>query len=309
MRQHAIGIVVKDRFDYTEKTLDSLYYADQDKNAYDLFLIDNGSSPATQEKLRRYAQSGLVPVKNLIITPEVSVPQAWNLFLALTAQYSYRTKMDNDIVLGGTLLIPEKKTDIAGRIIDSPSPADVDPKAGAPLSGVVIKGVGQAARAKTMARPPKIHSCFLLHMSEFSEQYNVDVVSLVPVAKGQNFATMHELLVRKPDPCLVGHCMMITRKAFETLGYFDERLPRQVDIDYTKRAIKSKLNIGYHPFYGIIHLGHDKPTEGTSLYNQRIAAASQILATPVSAPVPSAWTEYMPEIEKECSNHKIVSLI
>lgn len=314
MRKFAVGCVIKDRWDLTQSTFNGLFYSDQDKSTYDLYLIDNGSSEETSLKIKQYVKSALLPIKNLIVTPEVSVSKAWNLFLALTKDYEYRVKFDNDIVLHNTIVPRSEKAFTVKQ--NAMLPNEVDPLAGSPRSFSVIKGIGSAHKAKAkrdMIKQNMNHSSFLEHMYDFSFENNADLVALVPVSPNETFGKMYDavLKVRRGGvPYLFGSCMMITKKAFETLGYFDERLPRRIDIEYSQRAIRNNLNIGYHPFYGVAHIGAGKSTESRDKIEQKYQQANMIeINEPrIETKADSQWEKVIAPIQKQCAKNKVLCL-
>lgn len=272
-KKFALGIVIKDRWDLTLDCLNSLYYSDQSSSDYDLFLIDNGSTSENVAHLKEYVKSNLLPVKNLISIPETSVPKAWNLFLLLSRDYDFRVKYDNDLVLKGTIIPSEPVPRPKG----APSPGDAGTNPGSVLSGAPIRGLGQVqskarAAARALQKGMKRHSAFLTHMREFAEENNVDISALVPVNPEQSFGSMYHEVIRarwEGSSFLFGACMMVTKKCFDALGYFDERLPRRVDMEYSQRALRHKFNIGYHPYYYVKHIGARRSTERTDIIHAK----------------------------------------
>lgn len=280
-RMHAVGIVVRDRWDLTYGTLNSLYYADQDKSSYDLYVIDNGSSPEIRAELKNWLSGDLIPFRNLIVLKQgVSIPDAWNLFLGITKDYPYRTKLDNDLVFLGTPSVNVEPEPPSAQIPDVQPDAGVNP--GAIPSASIIKSAGQwvAARHRKMQAKRASHSRFLDHMTEFRERLNADLVALAPVTPGVPFQNTYGKLLQRQEngmPYLVGGCMMISQTVFNTIGYFDEYLPREIDIDYSQRAIEAGYNIGYHDYYWAVHFGNKYPTEGPDMKSQRIQQAKQLI--------------------------------
>lgn len=313
-KRYAIGIVIRDRWDLTQNTFNGLFYSDQDKSTYDLYLIDNGSSEETNLKIKQYVKSGLLPVKNLIVTPELSISKAWNLFLCLAKDYEYRVKFDNDIVLHNTIVPRSEKAFTIQKNVSMPN--HVDPSAGSPKSHSVINGIGLSNKSKAkrdMIKHNMNHSSFLEHMYDFSFENNVDLVALVPVSPNENFGKMHDAVIRVKRggiPYLFGSCMMITKKAFDTLGYFDERLPRRIDIEYSQRAIRNNLNIGYHPFYGVAHIGAGKSTESRDQIEQKYQHANmiEINEPKIETKADSQWEKVIMSIQKQCAKNKVLCL-
>lgn len=300
MRKYCIGMVVKDRLDLTLKTLTSIYYTDQNKSTYDLIIIDNGSSKSTNDKLMEYADSDLLPIKNLItLEKEESISKAWNLFLALSTEYEYRVKMDNDLVLQGSFPVQNEK-----RVI--PDTIKVDTTSSKPIRSPFAVRLNKKKTTKE-------HSSFLDHMYHFGVDNNIDLVSIVPVSPAQTFSSMlHEVLKVKRHglPFLFGACMMLSKKCFDKLGYFDERLPRRIDIEYSQRALKNGFNIGYHPFYGAVHIGTGRSTEQRDIIQQKYQMADNIEkdSPPIDTRCGSKWEKIIPELVENCSNNKIMCL-
>lgn len=93
--KHAVGIVIQNRWKATKTTLHSLI--DSKQTNYDLFLVDNGSSSRNVNRLLDIVNSQELPVKQVFLLDEVSMSQAFNLFLHQSKDYAFRTKMDNDV--------------------------------------------------------------------------------------------------------------------------------------------------------------------------------------------------------------------
>lgn len=311
LKEFCVGIVVRNRIELTESTLMSMYYSDQPKSSYDVIIINNGSDEKTSKSLNNYVKSGFLPVKNLIHIPEISVSKAWNLFLSMSKDYNYRIKYDNDLILQNTINPTNREFSKVGRT-ETSSPADADPLAGAPRSVGIIKGhIHRPKKQKDAAI--KVHSCFLDHMKEFATQNNVSLTSLVPISPNETFTRMYHAVLtarRNKMPYLFGACMMVDKKSFDLLGYFDERLPRRIDIEYSQRAIRNKLNIGYHPFYGVVHIGTGNSTESKAEIQEKYNQANEIERTvaPIDQFCSSKWSDKSDKIIEKASKYKILNL-
>jgi hypothetical protein len=73
--------------------------------------------------------------------------------------------------------------------------------------------------------------------------------------------------------------MGVTKAGFDKIGYFDERLERKIDTDYSIRAIRQGLNIGYHHGVGVTHIGVGKTTEDGEQFQKRSTHANEIMGT------------------------------
>ncbi len=329
MSKTAVGILVRDRWDLTHQTLMSLYYTDQPKDSYDVFIVDNASSENdTIDELKKFVASGLLPIKNAYFLPtHMAISQAWNLFLGMTQNYDQRVILDNDVAFLRTVSPPsttDVKRDVHG--IPESSPEQVDPLAGAPRSGAVIGGVNsitsrlQRPSAGIYARNEGVPSSiddkssrFLDHLSGFSRENDVDIVSLVPVPPRHVFSGMYDKAINNQfngRPFLTGGCMLISKRAFDTLGFFDERLDRRIDIEYTQRAIRNHMNIGYHPSYWVVHLGADQVTEGQDQYTTKMAQATSALQTMQlhSTHVSSMWDGVLYQIKSASKKNVVVNI-
>lgn len=307
MKPHAVGILVKDRWEFTQKTLESIYYSDQPKSTYDVYLIDNGSNADNSSKLKEYVNSGLVPIKNLLHIPQASIPVAWNLFLMVTKDYPFRTKMDNDLILHDTLKRPAEKPppNVA-------TPAKADPMAGAPKSMGIIRGIGQHRKARTFqAGEIKPHTAFLQHMEEFGSQNSVGIVALVSVPTNSNFVNTFRIVTRrvhKNRSYLQSACIQISKVALKTLGYLDERLIKDCFREYSQRALRMKVNIGYHPYYGLTHVGFTSPSVFAQVSQKHVHLAEQADDNPTETKLETAWFKYRDQILHQCNSHKIVTI-
>lgn len=311
MKTYAVGIMVKNRWELTKQTLDSLFHSDQDKNTYDLFIIDNGSDAPNVRNLKDYAKYCGLPIKNIISIPETTLSEAWNLFLALARNYEYRVKMDNDVILKETLpvITPKKPT-------GAPNPLDYGTNPGSIPTGPPVMGAGVpqiAMNRRRLTKKLQSHSRFLDHMTEFSKNNQVDVVSLLPVSPTQTFVSMFNAAIRKTWtglPFLCGGCVMISRPCFEKIGYFHEKLPVRLDIEYSQRAIRNGLNIGYHPYYFITHIGANSHTETNT---QRKSKNQDAIAVEQSSPIEtyanSKWEKVVYDIENACIKDTILHLV
>jgi len=313
----AVCILIKNRFDLTHQTLMSLKFSSQNKSTYDLFLIDNNSSEKSKNNLKRFINSDILEIKNAyFLSSEVSIPQAWNLFLGLTYDYNYRLKIDNDIVLLKTI-IPALSSN-KKNIIDAPSPADSDPLSGAPRSGAIIGGVTLNSSTATVGIHHKKsddvpqNSNFIQHMRLFGNDNDVEIVSLLPVPPNGTFISMYnDSISRKINGrnYLLGGCMQISKKAYDTLGYFDERLSRQIDVEYTQRAIRKGINIGYHPSYWVVHMGANSPTESKEVYESKMSESIRKLQIlPTLDKMPTIWEPVLRQIYLSAKKSKIVNI-
>lgn len=279
MKKHCVGIVIHDRWDLTQKTLQSLYHSDQLKDSYDLYLIDNGSSPVVSKSISDWCVSSIVPVKNLFRTQNIGLGPAWNLFLMVTRDYHYRTKLDNDLIFANTPVAAqpfERPESQPGR---APSPTDAGTNPGAIPVASFVMGAGNRVERRNLEE----HTCFLQHLEDAIAETNLGVCALPPVPMGRTLQDSMPNLANqrwRNHPVLFGGCMTITKPTFDRLGYFDERLPRHIDWEYAQRAMGMGINVGYTPHYCVIHLGEDAPTMNPSEL-QQAELASQMLGSQI----------------------------
>ncbi|MHA2279514.1 MAG: glycosyltransferase family 2 protein [Promethearchaeota archaeon] len=304
----AVGIVVKNRWDLTHKTLQSLYHTDQLKDSYDLYIINNASDSSTTADLKEWSKSAIVPVKNLITINDVGIGPAWNLFLVLTAEYPYRTKLDNDLVFANTP-VAEKPFERETRTSRPANPGDAGVNPGATPIASIQMGAGKRVQKKM----DQNHTCFLQHMEDTIRDNKLGICALPPVSIGQTLAdTMPNLGNKRwrEMPVLVGGCMTITKSTFETLGYFDDALPCNIDLEYSQRAMAQGINVGYTPDYCIIHLGESDPTMSAPLKQQSELAAKMLGSQiPVKRNfVHTKWEPVAPKILKAAAQNMIINL-
>lgn len=275
MKKHCVGIVVRDRWNLTQKTLQSLYHTDQLKDSYDLFIIDNGSDPVISNDLKEWTLSAIVPVKNLIKTKPLPIAAAWNLFLALTTQYQFRTKLDNDLIFANTPVAAKPFERSGPGLPHGASPGDAGTNPGA----VQVASFQVGAGVKVKQKAHKGHTCFLQHIEDAVTELGLGVCAIPTVSVGRALVDEMPVLGAKKwrnASLLVGGCMSITKKAFDRLGYFDERLPCHIDWEYSQRAMGAGINIGYTPDYCVIHLGETNPTCSPSVIQEQELTAKMI---------------------------------
>lgn len=287
MKKIALGMVVKDRWELSFAALESLSNSNQ-SNLFDMYIIDNGSEPSVSKRLRDLVTTSTsLPIKNLLVAPELELPLAWNLFLSVTTEYPFRVKYDNDLMLPSSMpkISPPKST---------PQVGGVNP--GAVPSKVRIGMHHTPKKQKPEKKPP-----FLEDMANFSANHAVDVLSLVCVVPGMNFQRTFEDIARRSNNFVLGGCMMITKKCIETIGYFDERLSRRIDIDYSRRAMASGLNIGYHDQHYLVHNGHASPAKNPAVHTDEKIEQS-------SGYVNSVWEDAIKRVCLAMSNNTIINL-
>lgn len=307
-------MVIKDRPELTIAALNSIYFSGQPSDSYDLFLIDNGSNPSSIDKLKQHMGSSPLAVKNLICMPEVSIGEAWNLFLALSRHYEYRTKVDNDLVLAGTLVPQVPKERDKKPKTPPPNAEDYGSNPGAIPSLPPLTGIGGAAKAsaRRKALVESQHTKFLQHLENFGRENSADLVSLITVSPKKAFIGELNAAVAqqwKGLPYLTGGCMMISKKCFDTLGYFHEKMPRRIDIEYSQRAIKNMLNIGYHPYYYAHHSGAGQSTEPHQVVAMKQQKSLLIEDNePIQAYGNSVWEDAVGSIEDACLSNRILNL-
>lgn len=306
MRSHAVGLVCQNRYELTQKTLQSLYHTDQPKDSYDLFIIDNGSDPAVSQKLKEWVESAIVPVNTLIHTKKMGLGAIWNLFLNITKDYQFRTKLDNDLIFANTPVADKKYTRETTTRQASPADGGVNPGA-TPVAGFTM---GAGAKVKT---PKYTHTCFLQHLEEGISDLKLGICSLAPVKVGATLvSTMPQLgeLRWLGKPCLAGACMTISKPTFDKLGYFDERMPCHIDWEYSQRAMNAKINVGYASNYCVIHLGADNPTVQASELQSREMYAKELCGREPLSPgfVSTKWSSVSSKISKAVQKNLFLNL-
>lgn len=265
-KKSAVGIVIAgDRWDLTQKTLQSLYHTDEPKSGYDLYLINNGCSPVITSEIKQWVQRGLVPIKNIIRTKRIGIGPAWNLFLDITRDYHFRTKLDNDLVFANTPVAVkpyERKKKIRTAL---PSDAGTNPGA-VPVASFII-GAGKRVVRDNMRKD----TCFLQHLEEKIKESDLGICALPAIPVGVALADMLpgiSALTWREQPCLIGACMTISKSCFDRIGYFDDDLPCFIDKEYSQRAMGAGINVGYVDNYCVIHIGADIATNSPNQTQQ-----------------------------------------
>lgn len=310
MKRYAVGVIVKDRWELTRQTLTSLVNSDQTRDSYDLFIIDNGSDTANLRNLKDFVKASMLPLKGMVCLPPMDLGKACNLFMALTRNYDFRVKMDNDIVLHGTNIKPAvQKVDP-----NAPKPSDYGTNPGAIPSGPPIRGLGQAQSAMTRrANQKKSHTKFLQHMTDFSSEYQVDISALLPVDLKKTFlGTYNDLVTRtwNGGSFLSGACMMISKACFDKIGYFHDMLPCHIDVEYSQRAIRNDIKVGYHQSYGVVHAGSKSPTWGeVQKYTNEQKSLNIIQNHPIETKSQTQWETAIHDIEQACLRDRILHLL
>ena len=308
-RNHCIGLVVHDRFDLTMKTLQSLYHTDQLKDSYDLYIIDNGSDPLVSNELKEWIKTAIIPVKNLITTKTLPLAAAWNLFLALTTEYPFRTKLDNDLIFANTPVAAKPYERSNRGLPHETSPGFAGTNPGAPKVASFVVGGGVKVQKKSNLG----HTCFFQYVEEAVSGSDLGICAIPAIPIGRTLKDAMPVLgsMRWRDkPLLVGACMSITKKTFDRLGYFDEKLPCHIDWEYSQRAMGAGINVGYTPTYCVIHLGETSPTCSPQVIQEQDLQAKMI-GSQIEFKrefVHSKWEQILPRIVKAAAKSNIVNL-
>lgn len=301
--RYAIGILVKDRWDLTVQCLKSIYFNEQTSDSYDIYIIDNNSNDETKNNLKKYCQSTSLPIKNIIFIPEINIPSAWNLFLGITSEYRYRVKLDNDIVIHKNTPMQLSYKD--RHMLDQ-------------LGKGVTAGGGNVRVGATRIRPRRRNSsqAFMTEMQKFSQTNNADIVALPCIGPTEVFnVTYNKLISAQLDglPYLQSGCMLITKRCFKEIGYFDERLDRESGIEYTQRAIKNKLNIGYCETVHCLHVDEQVKSTEINKWQQLIISQIQVSRQirqelPAIKFVPTKFEGALNNIKQEMKKYRILSI-
>lgn len=312
-KKYCICIVTKDRWNFTKACLDSLYFCSQPKDSYDVVIVDNGSNSDNLTRLRQWAESGDLPLKNLLCIKSVPLPVAYNLAFMMCEDYEYRMKLDNDIVLHSTPMEVVKPVDKkAAKLKRNPIDDCVEPHKiiGAVASYTI--GAHPKPKMKRRGRGAMSASSFLDMLEEFSVESNIGITALVPTEPTRPAALKYKECLNLQErgmSYLMGGCMMVNKATFDTLGYFDESIPRRIDVEYTQRALMSGFNIGYHPHYWTQHLGANVDTDSPPEKQKAIMQANSILNQPRNATRQTTrWSSAKDQILRAAADNLIVQL-
>jgi hypothetical protein len=310
MKRFALGVLAHDKWDFTQQTLKSIAESSQDPASYDLYVIDNGSTPTNKLLLKQWAE--INECKNVFLLGNTSIPIAWNLFLSLTSHYPYRTLMDNDVVLRGTLWAKGMTEMDALAAHTETQVIDAGTNPGCPKNVSIVKGVGMFRRAKKQASSTSgPESSFLDNAVGFMSRYSVGMMSYVPVVPSTSFDVMMLSFVKdkyRGLPFLTGGCVTIARPTLDAVGYMDERLTRQVFVDYSQRCLRSGHQIGYHDSYWVMH-HHVPPANQQIVEAERRASMHVLDADPKHKRYQGTrWTPIVDAIRNCAETTKIVTL-
>lgn len=286
----AVITVTKDRVDLTEKCLHSLFMSDQTSSDYDLFIIDNGSTKDNLKKLKNIISK--TNIKNMyVLDSEVPISVAFNLGLSMTQEYPFRVKLDNDMVIPG----------FSNATYSPPQTIGTNP--GSPKVASFVVG---AKRSHKIVHKT-YHSRFIDHMKNVIHDQNVSIAGLVPISPVSqlNAALKIASSVKWQNmPYLIGGCMMIPKDTFDKLGYFNEKLLRKIDVEYSQRAMKLGLNVGYCVDFGLIHIGDGLPADKDQ-YQKNNSSSTTFLYDNETKPVEfitTIWNECYTKLKKASKN-------
>jgi len=281
-KKYCICIVVQNRWNFTKACFDSLGFCDQSPDTYDVLVVDNGSDSETTTRLRQWAESSQLPLKNIFCIRKVTMPVAFNLAFLMAKDYDYRIKLDNDIVLHDTPMEIVKKASKAG---EKPKPT-LSPLDGCTDPNMLI-GVTASTVMGAHSKPMKRHgrggpssSAFLDLLETFSVENSIGITALIPAEPTKPpGAKYKECLSLKEGGAsyLIGGCMMIDKPSFDKLGYFNETIPRKIDVEYSQRALANGINIGYHPKYWSQHIGNNLDSDTPEEKQKSVVIANNVL--------------------------------
>lgn len=313
MKTTALGVLAQDKWDFTQQTLNSIMESEQSPATYDLFLIDNGSSQSNKLLMKQWVEEH--GCKNMFsIQSKTSIPIAWNLFLAATANYEYRTLVDNDIVLKGTLWAKgvtenSQAAHVQPTIIDSVG-VDAGTNPGCPQNASIVKSVGKFRRQKKTVTGSVKTSDFLNKAQAFMSKYDTDILAFAAVLPNGSFDVMMETFVNDRHrglPFLTGGCWTISKPAFDELGYFDERLSRMIPMDYSQRCVRSGMQIGYHDSYWVMHQ-YSPVNSAISKKEQRLSLNILDSDPPNKLHVDTRWTQIIDSINSCARDTQVINL-
>lgn len=312
MSTHAVGLICNTPFDLTQKSLQSLLLSDQPKTSYDFFIIDNTGNEKHNRQIKNWVHSQVAPVKALIVLGKtIKASKAWNLFFNLAQDYDYRTKIDSGVVLYGTpvALGPVEKT----KPVRGPSPGDSGANPGSIPSASMPMGASSGIKVRERVVKNSVHSCFLSHLTDCINTTGVGIASLVPLQEKQNFMDACKVLGAKNwrgAPCLVGKCLMVGKTVFDKVGYFDERLPHFVDLEYSQRCMGNAINVGYAANYWALDFAANAVPIDVLKKNELLA--NQVVQTDrgfCRDKLASQWMTIEDKLHKQISSSVIINML
>jgi GT2 family glycosyltransferase len=220
--------------------------------------------------------------------------------LYLTQDYKFRTKIDNDIIFAGTRTPTVVREGVKKMKKKKRLQKEMEESIGGGPDGPGYNMPREPSRAgsgftKRTYKPVPFRrgTEFLYHLVDFHRESGADMVSLVPLSPENSFIDEHKKACTNlfmDAPYLRGGCVMITKAGFDKCGYYNEKIERMGDLDYSRRIMKAGLNIGYHPRYWVQHNGHELYTEGPNLASTRQQMARHYMEnTPTVINMGTKW--------------------
>lgn len=302
-KKHAVGIICNSPWEMTEQTLRTIVLADESKDNYDLYIIDNTANSEHMSNMKEWVRSQTMPVAGLIsLTKNIYLSKAANLFLNLTQEYDFRTYVASGIAFTNMPPVSKKavKTSDANvaRMLRNP---------GAPQSVSILRGAGHKPDKKVVM-PTK----FLEHMESDIKKKNTGIMALVSIPQGHMFRQMWQVVHARTwrgHPCITGRCWMITKSCFDKIGYFDERLPAFIDFEYSQRAMSNGINVGYVYNYWVTDYSSKLVESENNQRNELLAGQALMMDNGVKQDkLETQWKDVQARIRKQLATSKILTM-
>lgn len=237
LKKFAFGLIFNDSFEIV-KSLDS-FVGSLDSKLYDLFIIGNNLSDKKKNIVKTYFNKNLLPIKNIIFCDKSSLSDIYNILLDVSLDYQYLLKTTENISFlnyeVATLKKPEKTPDQYGT------------NPGCVTSVSFVKGVSHAPKVAKKTNVGNI----LAYIDKYQKQnnlgicsiasnnYSLPTASIVPALETRKYAGM---------PFVSNGIICIDRYVAEKNGYYNDKINDNcLDVEYSQRALKNGINIGYFP--------------------------------------------------------------
>lgn len=302
LNPHAAGLMISHRSLFIHKTLESLQESDLASQGCDLFLILHGTPGLLKTEILDHWIDAL-PVKNVLVLPPMKLSVVWNIFLALTKYYNFRTLIDDDLVWPHSGVSEQKSTKT--HLHDSIVYPFHQQTSFQSIPSSVVMGASEVVPARAMVT----HARFLETATNVLKSKGWELCSLLPVPVWSTFQEQRRILREHHGVRVIpGGCVTFTRAAFDQLGFFDERLPRKLWFDYSLRAARQGLKWGVQDQSFVYHLGEGQPADGQEMMRNAQVGLYVLDNRPEEARYRTKWSSIFKFVRREANRSLIVEI-
>lgn len=236
MKKFAFSLVLFEEY-HIEKSLNS-FIGNLNQSLYDLFIIGYDLSDNSKKIIKNYYRKKLLPIKNVIFFDKANLADVYNVILDSTSDYEYLLKTSENVSFLNYDIASYKK------------PSKTPDQYGANPGAVKVASFTMGSRQASPVRK-KTNIGVLEYIDKYQKEHNIGICSIASNDYGLPFGSIVPALqLRKymGMPFVSNGIISAKHYVFEKNGYYNDKIDSScLDIEYSQRAVKNGINIGYFP--------------------------------------------------------------